>query len=298
MTLDEAWGFFLQELSAAKGLSQRTIEAYEEDLVQFGLAFPEKKEVADLTPYDLDDFAYHLGAQGRSPSTVSRRVSCLNSFFRYLSRNGDLPFPLSEPPKIRRDKRLPVVMSYDEVESLLEQPDLSSPSGLRDKAMLETMYATGLRVSELCALKTRDLNLEKGLILVRGGKGDKQRSVPIGEFALRYLRRYLDEARPLFLARKNAEGRNLVFLNAHGAGISRQYFFLQVKRYASLAGIDKDISPHTLRHCFATHLLEGGAKLRAVQEMLGHAHLSTTEIYTHVSERRILDAYAKFSKRR
>lgn len=299
MEIGEAISAFKEYLLAGRGLSQATVSSYEEDLTIFLRLFPEKKRTDDLTPFDPDDFSFKLGEEGRSPATLARRTSCLVSFYRFLYKNGIISFSLKNPPKIRLEKRLPVVLSFEEVEALLDSPEGKTPSEIRDKAMLETMYATGLRVSELCALCVRDISLKNQWIIVRSGKGNKQRSVPIGEFALEYLVKYLDEARPVFLKNtpKGTIRSQNVFLNQRGGPISRQYFFLSVRKYAARAGIDKEISPHTLRHCFATHLLEEGAKLRAVQEMLGHAHLSTTEIYTHVSERRILKAYAKFSNR-
>ncbi len=283
---------YLQYLSASRGLANKTVEDYAEDLKIFRSFFPEKKTTDDLSYFDLEDFALRLGEQDRASATIARRVSCLYNFYRFLAKRGILSFMPEKGSQVKTDRRLPVILTFDEVERLLEQPDLSKESGMRDKAMLETMYATGLRVSELCALRLSSIHADNGLITIRHGKGNKQRSVPIGEFALGYLKKYIDEFRVKNPGRRKGE----VFLNLKGEPISRQYFFMQVKHYAIQAGIEKSISPHTLRHCFATHLLEGGADLRAVQEMLGHSHLETTQVYTHVSERRIMDAYSKFAK--
>ena len=192
--------------------------------------------------------------------------------------------PDIEPPK--KPQRLPNCLSVEEVEALLDAPDISKPEGLRDKAMLELMYSSGLRVSELISLERRRINLDRGIATIFG-KGAKERKVPIGDFALEYVKKYISEAR-----NKNpGKDSKYLFLNRYGKSLSRQYFFKQVRKYATLAGITIEISPHTLRHCFATHLLEGGAQLRMVQEMLGHVNIATTQIYTHISTKRIISAY-------
>lgn len=279
---------------AVKGLSGTTIADYKEDYEIFLRDFPEKKDTDDFLPTDLTDFAIKEGEKDRSSSTIARRLSSLYNLYSFLSQNGILSRAPDRVERPKEEKSLPVVLTFEEVEALLDAPNPSKESGARDKAMLETMYATGLRVSELCSLELGDIDPENRLIKVRKGKGKKQRSVPISPFALEWLENYINAFR-----RKN-KGRKqkTVFLNLRGQGISRNYFFLQVKKYAKEAGIEVCVSPHTLRHCFATHLLENGAELRAVQEMLGHAHLSTTQIYTHVSSRRILEAYDRFSSRK
>ena len=297
MSIEEALSLYEDYLLAAKGLSIQTVENYREDLSLFFRFFPKVKEADALDPSLIEAFLAAQAQEEKSPATLARRQSTLIGFFRFLTRRGIAKFDLKDTPRIKQEKRLPIVLSFEEIEDLLEQPDLSAPSGVRNKAMLETMYATGLRVSELCALPLSAINEERGILVVKHGKGNKQRTVPIGDFALGYLRDYLTQVRPTFAKKADKKPRE-TFLNASGKAISRQYFFLAVKRYAAMAGIDKDVSPHTLRHCFATHLLEGGAELRAVQEMLGHTHLSTTEIYTHVSERRIMSAYAKYANRK
>ena len=190
---------------------------------------------------------------------------------------------------MKKSEHLPNCLTVEEVEALLDAPDVRKKGELRDKAMLETMYASGLRVSELLSLERGMLNIKRGVIKVMG-KGSKERKVPIGEFALEYVVRYIEEVREFNVGK----GSKYLFLNRCGKPLSRVYFFKQVKKYAERAGINKEISPHTLRHCFATHLLEQGAELRAVQEMLGHSNIATTQIYTHLSKNRIRSAYDLF----
>ncbi|MCF0112860.1 MAG: tyrosine recombinase [Bacilli bacterium] len=294
MDITDAIDDYFEYLHVSRGLLPVTIEDYAEDLKIFLRLFPDKVTTDDLASFDLENFATKLGQADRASSTIARRLSCLYNFYRFLSRRELISFLPEKNVLPRGDRRLPVILAFEEVERLLEQPDISTESGMRDKAMLETMYATGLRVSELVGLRLSALHVDNRLITVYHGKGNKQRSVPIGDFALSYLETYIRDFRSKNPGKKEKE----IFLNLRGKAISRQYFFLQVKKYAAQAGIEKTISPHTLRHCFATHLLEGGADLRAVQEMLGHAHLETTQVYTHVSERRIMDAYSKYSFRK
>ena len=294
MDITDAIDDYFEYLHVSRGLLPVTIEDYAEDLKIFLRLFPDKVTTDDLASFDLENFATKLGQADRASSTIARRLSCLYNFYRFLSRRELISFLPEKNVLPRGDRRLPVILAFEEVERLLEQPDISTESGMRDKAMLETMYATGLRVSELVGLRLSALHVDTRLITVYHGKGNKQRSVPIGDFALSYLETYIRDFRSKNPGKKEKE----IFLNLRGKAISRQYFFLQVKKYAAQAGIEKTISPHTLRHCFATHLLEGGADLRAVQEMLGHAHLETTQVYTHVSERRIMDAYSKYSFRK
>lgn len=294
--LEDAIGNYFQYLVAERGRSAATIESYGSDLHLFLSDFPDKKTTSDLFPSDLYDFAMLESEKERSASSIARRLSCVYGFLRFLQRDGyiDAVGDHVEAPKL--PKRLPTVLSEDEVERLLEQPDTTCESGSRDKAMLETMYASGLRVSELCALKLKDVHVGSNVIVVDKGKGAKGRIVPISAFAMEWLLAYINGYRSHNKGKRNP----YVFLNRMGEVISRQYFFMSVKRYAKEAGIERaeEISPHTLRHCFATHLLENGAEIRAVSEMLGHAHLSTTQIYTHVSSRRVFEAYAAFTARK
>ena len=204
-----------------------------------------------------------------------------------------IEFQIDNLDKPKGTKKLPVCISVEEVEALLECPDLDKPEGQRDRAMLEVMYSSGLRISELLNLRMRDVNFSRGMINVIG-KGDKERNVPIGDYALEYLYKYIEDGRSKNMNRNSP----YLFLNRYGEPVSRVYFFKQVKKYAEKAGIVEEISPHTLRHCFATHMLENGAELRAVQEMLGHANIATTQIYTNISSKRILSAYDLYSKRK
>ena len=294
MEINQAIEEYFTYLLASKGLSEKTIDDYKEDLLIFLRDFPEKQTTDDLLETDLNDFAIKEGEKDRSSSTIARRLSALFNFYQFLSKRGIISVAPERVDRPKEEKNLPIILSFDEVERLLDAPDTSKESGMRDKAMLETMYATGLRVSELCSLPLSSINVQNRLIVVRHGKGNKQRTVPISPFALEWLETYIHDFRSKNKGKKKKE----VFLNLRGEPISRNYFFMQVKKYAEQVGIEVSISPHTLRHCFATHLLENGAELRAVQEMLGHAHLSTTQIYTHVSTRRILEAYDRFSSRK
>ena len=286
MEIVDAIDLFRQHLLVEKGLSVQTVKNYLDDLKQFFLLFPDYKYVEDLNGGDLKVFLMHQLNEGQLVATALRRLSSTRSFFLFLKREGYLneDIPNIEAPK--KPSRLPTCLSIEEVDALLDAPDLRTDTGIRDKAMLELMYASGLRVSELINLEKKNLNLNKGVVTIFG-KGAKQRKVPVGEFAMEYVVKYINEVRGKYA--KN--GSSYLFLNRSGKPLSRVFFFKQVKKYAEIAGIDKVISPHTLRHSFATHLLEGGAQLRAVQEMLGHTNIATTQIYTHVSTKRILSAY-------
>ena len=286
MEIVDAIDLYQQYLLVEKGLSVQTVKSYLDDLKQFFALFPDYKEVRDISGSDLKLFLADQISQGRSISTALRRLSSTKGFLLFLKKDGYFydEIPEVEPPK--KPSRLPTCLSLEEVEMLLDAPDMSKPGGIRDKAMLELMYASGLRVSELISLKRKNLNLKKGIVIIFG-KGAKERKVPVGEFAMEYVVKYINEVRG---KNKNSTSEYL-FLNKNGEPISRQYFFMQIRKYAEQVGIDKVISPHTLRHCFATHMLEGGAQLRAVQEMLGHTNIATTQIYTHISTKRILSVY-------
>ncbi|MDO5330183.1 MAG: tyrosine recombinase [Bacillota bacterium] len=294
MKIEDAEERYLRYLLVDRGLSRDSVSSYRSDIDLFRRDFPDLEDISELKAMHLSDFAVLETNKARQASSIARRLSSLMGFFSFLSDEGLINEPIPKIDRPRLDKKLPVVLSYEEVESLLEQPDISKDSGMRDKAMLELMYATGLRVSELCNLTLQEVNLANRIVNLRRGKGNKQRKVPIGEFACQYLEKYLTGPRK----RNKGSKTQYVFLNKDGKAISRVYFFKQVQKYALEAGIDKRISPHTLRHCFATHLLENGAELRAVSSMLGHSHLSTTQIYTHVSSQRILSAYDSFLSRK
>lgn len=245
--------------------------------------------IQEVQQHHIAAYLGYLHEAGRANATISRNLASIRSFFHFLVRED---FILQDPtihvdtPKI--EKRLPRVLTPEEIERLLRAPDQSTPSGMRDYAMLELLYATGIRVSELVSLKSTDVHLSSGFLRCMG-KGGKERIIPIGEYAVQALDNYLQQARP-HLVRKTKD--EALFLNHHGTQMSRQGFWKILKKYAQEAGILKDITPHTLRHSFATHLLERGADLRAVQEMLGHADISTTQIYTHVTKGRLKEIYA------
>lgn len=294
MTLQEAIHQYLETLVVEKGLSKKTMESYRHDLYVFTMSFsPPKIDVADLQSFDLKDFITMQAKLGMTSATLHRRLSTIKNFFLFLQREGYFTQTILavKPPKML--KALPTVIRPEEMEALLSAPDITTMDGLRDQAMMEVMYASGLRVSELIGLKKADLHEDKGTIRLVG-KGQKTRIVPVGEYALSQIEVYLAKRR----VANPKETSAFLFINRYGKPLSRQFFFKRIKRYAAQVGIQVSVSPHTLRHSFATHLLEQGASLRAVQEMLGHTHLSTTQIYTHVSEKRILSAFDLYSKRK
>ncbi|MCL6443721.1 MAG: site-specific tyrosine recombinase XerD [Alicyclobacillus sp.] len=282
---------FLEYLAVERGLSANTLESYQRDLLSFIAYLMNGPKIAlhEVKRQHIVAYLSHLHAQGRANATISRNLASLRSFYHYLVREELLPTDPTlqvETPKI--EKRLPKVLSIHEVDLLLNAPNASVAAGARDKAMLELLYATGIRVSELVSLKVGDVNLSTGFLRCLG-KGAKERIIPIGEVAQQALLHYLRHARQHLL--KGTDDHAL-FLNHHGTQMSRQGFWKILKKYSREAGILKDITPHTLRHSFATHLLERGADLRAVQEMLGHADISTTQIYTHVTRGRLKEVYA------
>jgi integrase/recombinase XerD len=287
---------FLAYLEFERGLSRNTLEAYRGDLLQLGRFLAEREVSAlDATPADIGDFLTHLATgdadhRPASPATIHRKSACLRSFYRHLRREGlrdsDPTATLTAP---RRSRKLPQVLTRGEVEKLLSQPRGTDPHALRDRALLELMYASGLRASEAIGLELSDLDVEERVLRARG-KGSKERVVPIGQAALKALTVYLERGRPE-LAKNRPEP--YVFLNFRGGQLTRQGLYKIVRRHATTAGLADRMSPHTLRHTFATHLLAGGCDLRSVQEMLGHADVSTTQLYTHLSSERLKDVYFK-----
>jgi len=285
---------FLGYLELERGLSRNTLEAYRSDLLQYG-EFLAGRGLDPLTVdhADLAAFMSELaeGANGRRPvaaATLQRKVACLRSFYRHLRRDQMIERdPTAELRGPRRSKRLPKVLSRDEVRHLIEQPSGSSAAALRDRALLETMYACGLRASEAVGLELSELDLEVGILRARG-KGSKERLIPIGTKAIEALRAYAERGRPGLVGIRDE--RHL-FVNLRGAGLSRQGLYKIIQRHARSAGLEDRMSPHTLRHTFATHLLAGGCDLRSLQEMLGHADIGTTQIYTHLSTDRLRDVY-------
>jgi integrase/recombinase XerD len=285
---------FLAYLELERGMSRNTLDAYRTDLQQYGDYLARSgADALRASVRDLSAFISELaeGTGERPPaaaSTLQRKVACLRSFYRHLRREGLVAHdPTSELRSPRSTARLPKVLSRDEVAALLAQPKGTSPAAFRDRALLETMYACGLRASEATALELRDLDLDAGVLRARG-KGDKERLVPIGRRAIASLEAYLGRARPRLVGIRE-EPR--LFVNLRGAGLSRQGLYKIVQRHARTAGLERRMSPHTLRHSFATHLLAGGCDLRSVQEMLGHADIATTQIYTHLSAERLRDVY-------
>jgi integrase/recombinase XerD len=296
--LDSAIDVFLDHVKLERGLSRNTVESYARDLRDFRIwverEHPDGLEVERLEPRHL--FGYVVTLAGRlAVRSQARHVVALRGLFRHLRSERHIardPTEDLELPKIGR--RLPSVLTLEEVERLLEAPRAADgPRAVRDLAMIQTLYATGLRVSELTKLRLADVNLDREFLSTLG-KGKKQRLVPLGERAVARLREYLASARPAF-----DRGRNhpALFLTHHGRPMTRQGFWKLLRNYAVAAGISKHLSPHTLRHSFATHLLERGADLRAVQSMLGHADVATTQIYTHLSNRRVREVYRRFHPR-
>jgi integrase/recombinase XerD len=285
---------FLAYLEFERGLSRNTLDAYRSDLLQFG-RFLEARQTSALeaSPADVSDFLQLLATGDgekppASPATIHRKSACLRSFYRHLRRDGlldtDPTATLSTP---RRSRKLPQVLTRGEIERRLSQPRGTEPAALRDRALLEVMYACGLRASEAIGLELMDVDVQEGLLRARG-KGSKERIVPVGQAALKALRIYLERGRPALV--KGAPEAHL-FVNFRGGQLTRQGLYKIVRRHALTAGLADRMSPHTLRHTFATHLLAGGCDLRSVQEMLGHADVSTTQLYTHLSSERLKDVY-------
>ena len=291
MEITDAVDRYHQYILVEKGLSTQTWSSYLEDLQAFFNYFSRKETTDDLSETDLYEFLKYELSVGHSVSTALRRLSSTRGFYLFLKKDGLYSGNIPDIETPKKPKHLPNCLSEDEVEALLNAPDLSTPSGLRDKAMLETMYSSGLRVSELLNLEKGQVNLNKGVITVFG-KGAKERKVPIADYAIEFVRQYITEVRN----KSEFKGSKYLFLSKKGEPLSRIYFFKQVKKYSELAGITINVSPHTLRHSFATHLLNHGAQLRIVQGMLGHTNIATTQIYTHVSSEKLKSDYDKIMK--
>lgn len=287
---------FLDHLGLERGLSPRTLDAYRRDLTRLGewLATRGVERAGDATAADLDAYTYHLKDQGLAPTSIRRALSAIRTYYGFLLAEGLAttdPTERVDPPRTWR--RLPDVLSREEVDRLLDAPDPGDRLYWRDKAMLEFTYASGVRVGELIALGVRDVLLDEGFARVFG-KGAKERLVPIGRPAQRALDLYLRELRPRL---ESGRGSGRVFLNARGAPLTRMGVWKILQKQVKRAGITKRVKPHMLRHSFATHLLEGGADLASVQEMLGHADISTTQIYTHVDREYLRDVHRRFHPR-
>jgi len=296
MDLRSAGDEFVRYLQVERRLAPASLDAYRRDIGRY-LRFLTSREVTSpdgISPGLVTEHLVRLRQRGLAPSSVARHLSAVRTFHRFLVTEercaGDPTEHLHSP---RLWKRLPDVLHQNEIEELMAQPDISAPAGVRDRAMLEMMYAAGLRVSELLALKTADLLPELKYIRVLG-KGLRERVVPVGSEAIRWVGRYREEVRPLL---SNPLSDEVLFLNLRGKGLSRMGFWKILRKYVAMTGIRTRVSPHTLRHSFATHLLEGGADLRAVQEMLGHADISTTQIYTHVDREYLKEVHRTFHPR-
>jgi integrase/recombinase XerD len=285
---------FVEFLSVEKGLSQNTILSYSRDLGKY-FTFLEKRKI-DYTKakeQDVTEFIHGLSRSGLSPRSTARMISSVRTFYRFLVLDRAVKTnPVENISSPKAWLSLPKVLKVREVECLLNQPDDEKVRGIRDKSMMELLYATGLRVSELVKLKLDALNFEDGFLICKG-KGDKERVVPMGGSAVLAVRKYLEFSRPRLLKGKS----EFVFLSQHGKPFSRQGLWKILKGYAKKAGLEKSVSPHILRHSFATHMLERGADLRSVQSMLGHSQITTTQIYTHVSRKRLKKVYDKYHPR-
>lgn len=289
---------FSDALWLEDGLSRNTLDSYRNDLQLFSEWLSKRNQdnsvLIDATHSDLLEFLASRVSAKIKASTASRELSSLKRFYRFLLRQGKITTDPSlniETPKLQRS--LPESLAEKEVELLLSAPDLKHPLGLRDRAMLEVLYASGLRVSELINLKYSQVSMDMGVLRVMG-KGRKERLAPLGEESLEWLSRYTKEARPALL---NGIVTDTIFVTTRGAAMTRQAFWYLIKRYAQIVGIDKQLSPHTLRHAFATHLLNHGADLRVVQLLLGHADISTTQIYTHIARERLKHLHASHHPR-
>jgi integrase/recombinase XerD len=288
---------FLHFLQLEKGLAGNTINSYRLDIIRY-LNYLEVRNINslnDITEPIFVKFLSTLRDVGLETTSISRNFSSIKGFHKFLvaeSISEKDPTLNIDRPKL--SKRLPTVLSIEEIDKILEQPDLETPFGKRDRAILELMYATGLRVSETVSLKFPNLLFESELIRVFG-KGSKERIVPIGKSAIFYVNLYRQESRPLFLSKN--KNTDILFLNHHGKKLTRAFIWDMLKKYSKGADIEKNVHPHTFRHSFATHLLEGGADLRAVQEMLGHSDISTTQIYTHIDREYLKEVHKSFHPR-
>lgn len=297
MTTDEALlDQFCDALWLEDGLSRNTLDSYRRDLRMFAAWLAESRGTSLLGAERADLLAYlaHRFQNNTRPRSAARLLSSLKRFYQYQLREGRTrsdPTLEVESPKLPR--ALPKTLTEDDVDALLSAPDVDTPLGLRDKAMLEMLYASGLRVSELVSATLAQVSYDMGVVRVMG-KGSKERLVPLGEEALSWLKRYVGQARPAILHGKRADA---LFVTSRGEAMTRQAFWTLIRRYAVRAGLDKPISPHTLRHAFATHLLNHGADLRVVQLLLGHADISTTQIYTHVARERLKQLHARHHPR-
>ncbi|NQT26816.1 site-specific tyrosine recombinase XerD [candidate division KSB1 bacterium] len=288
---------FINHVLLEKGLSDKTAEAYQGDLKRF-MSFLSEKQISNISQVDtavIRQLIQLLSGMGLAPSSLSRNITTIRMFYRFMIEQGELqadPTEKIELPKLIQ--KLPVVLEIHEVEQVLNQPDTSTPKGMRDRAMLEFLYATGIRVTELVSVKISDVFSSEGFVRIFG-KGQKERLVPVGEIAIDWLERYRETVRPMWT--KYGKGSDILFLSIRGRPLTRIAVWQILKACVESAKIVKTVSPHTFRHSFATHLLEGGADLRSVQEMLGHADISTTQIYTHLDREYLKEVIQTFHPR-
>lgn len=288
---------FIHFLVVEKGLATNTVVSYERDLKSYLLYLNKVEEISSLdevTRATIIQFLKFLTEKGKSSKTIARHIASIRSFHQFLLREKvTTQDPTVHIDRPKQEQKLPQVMSVEEVQALLEVPDTSKVFGVRDKAMLELLYATGMRVSELISLNLSDVHMTMGFVRCIG-KGNKERIIPLGKMAQSAIVSYIEESRNQLTKKKSTDA---LFVNLYGNRLTRQGFWKILKKLTKEAGIEKELTPHTLRHSFATHLLENGADLRAVQEMLGHADISTTQIYTHVTKTRMKDVYSMFHPR-
>ncbi|MFH1678761.1 MAG: site-specific tyrosine recombinase XerD [Candidatus Omnitrophota bacterium] len=295
--MEELIDIFLNYLSVERGLSKNTIISYRQDLRSFIGYLKGREHINSLERADrsqITNFMLWLKEKGLNANSIVRKVAAIKTFYRFLVREKILkqdPTSLLESPKLWR--KIPQTLSLQEIEVLISQPNLRKMAGLRDGAIIEVLYATGMRVSELAQLNLEDINMDVGFVRCLG-KGNKERIIPLGKKAILSLKRYIEKGRPYFLKNRST---NVLFLTRIHKGISRQSIWKLIKKYARQAKIKKEIRPHTLRHTFATHLLERGADLRSVQEMLGHSDISTTQVYTHINKDRLKMIHKQFHPR-
>lgn len=292
MVINDAIERFLQYSLFEKGLLKNTIKDYKDDFDCFLKYFPYIKTTDDLTKDDIDSFIFQQGMDELKPSSIARRVSTIKSFYLFLEKEKIKDDLVQEVIMPKKEIHIPIILNEDEINRLLDAPNLNTKSGVRNKAMFEVMYGCGLRVSEVVSLKNKSINYQEKIVTIFG-KGAKERIIPIDEYAIKFLIKYIVEVREKI---KNSKNSPYLFLNLKGKPLTRQYFFLEIKKYAEQCGIEKNISPHTLRHSFATHLLENGANIRTVQRMLGHTNAETTQIYTHLSNKTLHKAYDLYWK--
>lgn len=284
---------YLRYAQVERGLSKNTVASYGQDLREY-LSFLEQdqQDTWEVDALEIDAFLARQRDLGKATSSVSRMISSLRKFYQWLLRQDIIEKdPLIKIDAPKKEKRLPLALSRQEVDKLLTMPDLEKKLGLRDRAILETLYATGMRVSELINLEMSNVHADLRLLKVLG-KGSKERLIPISDVALSWIQKYDSNVRQAQIL-KNGQYTDIIFLNSHGRPMTRQAVWQIIKKYCQLAGITKNVTPHTLRHTFATHLLENGADLRVVQEILGHSDITTTQIYTNLTQKHIMEVYQK-----